>query len=77
MASFFPFCPKPLASFILSIIPSMHEALPYTTPLFIQAIVFFPITLLGASSAILGSCAVLDTSESTETLIPGSITPPM
>ena len=55
----------------------MHEALPYITPLFIQSIVFLPITLFGVSRLILGSCAVLDTNESTDTRIPGSITPPI
>ena len=71
------FASHPISSLILSISPSIIDALPKRIPLFIQSTVFFPIVFAGASSPILGSCDVLLTRDSRETLRPGIIIPPI
>ena len=46
---------SPISSSILSIMPSMPEALKYIRPLFMQSTVLVPISFFGLSKSIFGS----------------------
>ena len=56
---------------------STKPAKPKMIPDCMQCLVFLPITVFGASSSIIGSCAVFDTKPSSEVLIPGAIITPI
>ena len=55
----------------------MLAALLWIIPLFIQSIVLVPMTFLGGTRLMKGSCEALPESESREVLSPGIIIPPM
>ena len=69
--------PNPVSDFILSMIFSTSPAMPNTMPACMAFSVFLPSTLLGASSSIMGSCAVPVTRLASAVFIPGAMITPM